>query len=549
MIFKHIGQASRMSVRQMPSWRPSCCNKLVSTQGLVSIQNEGLPQNGRRLFSKLAKRSITKAYSMSAAMIQGYEQGDFGRRYKSMAPAAVVEAIQNLKSVCGEENVSTSMSVREHHGHDESYHESMMPSAVLFPQNVEQVSEIAKLCYSKNIHMLPFGSGTGLEGGVSATEGGISIDLTKMDKITDLNPEDFDVTVEPGVKRSDLNHHVKDAGLWFPVDPGAECSLCGMVATSASGTNAVRYGTMRENVINLEVVLADGTIINTAGKDRRTKKTAAGYNLTNLFVGSEGTLGIVTKATLRLYPIPETIVAAVCSFPTIKDAVDCVVMILQCGIPVARIELMDDVAMDMCNKYSSTDYHVAPSLFLEFHGSDRSVEDQVEKTNEIVTMNEGSNFFWAKEMEDRNRLWKARHSMYYAALAYKPGCKGIVTDVCVPVSHLPELVTAAKEDAISSNLITPILGHVGDGNFHCFVIMDPRDPDEVSAAKHFHERLARHALELNGTCTGEHGIGIGKMKLLKEELGDNTINVMKSIKKALDPKNLLNPGKVLDYHY
>ncbi|XP_065065346.1 probable D-lactate dehydrogenase, mitochondrial [Rhopilema esculentum] len=471
------------------------------------------------------------------------------KRNNSMAPAAVIESLDSLRKICGAENVSTSMSVREHHSHDESYHESFMPNAVVFPQNVEQVSEVVKVCYSKNVHIIPFGTGTGLEGGVTATQGGICVDLTKMDKIIDLNPEDFDVTVEPGVKRDDLNHYVKDAGLWFPVDPGAECSLCGMVATSASGTNAVRYGTMRENVMNLEVVLADGKIIHTAGKDRRTKKTAAGYNLTNLFVGSEGTLGLITKATLRLYPIPETIVAAVCSFPTIKDAVDSVVMILQCGIPIARIELMDDLAMEMCNKYSGTDYTVAPSLFLEFHGSDKSVEDQLEKTNEIVNMNEGSNFFWAKEMEERNRLWKARHSMYYAALAFKPGCKGIVTDVCVPISNLPELVTAAKEDAVSSNLVTPVLGHVGDGNFHCFVIVDPKDPDEISAAKHFHERLARHALSLNGTCTGEHGIGIGKMKLLQEELGHDTFNVMKQIKKALDPKNILNPGKVLDFYY
>jgi len=320
---------------------------------------------------------------LSSLLTRRRERRSAARRHRSMAPAAVVEALESLKSICGQDNVSTSMSMREHHGHDESYHESVMPSAVVFPQNVEQVSEVTKLCNSRRIHVIPFGTGTGLEGGVNATEGGICIDLTKMDKIVDLNPEDFDVTVEPGVKRTDLNHYVKDAGLWFPVDPGAECSLCGMVATSASGTNAVRYGTMRENVINLEVVLADGTIINTAGKDRRTKKTSAGYNLTNLFVGSEGTLGLITKATLRLYPIPEMIAAAVCNFPTVKDAVDCAVMILQCGIPIARVELMDDVAIDMCNKYSNTDYAVAPSLFLEFHGSDKSVDDQIEKTGKF----------------------------------------------------------------------------------------------------------------------------------------------------------------------
>eukprot|EP00794_Sanderia_malayensis_P019114 gene19114-21031_t len=468
-------------------------------------------------------------------------------RRVNMPPSSIVEALPALKQICGEENVSTTLSTREYHSHDESYHDPGFPAAVVFPQTVEQVSEIAKVCHKKNIYMIPFGTGTGLEGGVNAIENGLCIDLTKMDKIVDLHPEDFDVTVEPGVTRDQLNHYIKDSGLWFPVDPGAECSLCGMAATSASGTNAVRYGTMRENVINLEVVLADGTIINTAGKERRTKKTAAGYNLTNLFVGSEGTLGIITKATIRLYPIPEVITAAVCSFPTIKDAVDCVVMTLQCGIPIARIELMDDVAIDMCNKYSGTDYDVSPSLFLEFHGSEKGVEDQVEKTGEIVEANEGSNFFWEKEMEERNRLWKARHAMYYAALAYRPGCKSVVTDVCVPISHLPELITCAKEDALASNLTTPMLGHVGDGNFHCFVTMDPNDPDEIMEAKHFHERLASHALSLKGTCTGEHGIGQGKIKLLKEEVGNETYDVMRSIKKTFDPKNILNPGKVLDF--
>uniref|UniRef100_A0A8C7WV26 D-lactate dehydrogenase (cytochrome) n=2 Tax=Oryzias sinensis TaxID=183150 RepID=A0A8C7WV26_9TELE len=317
-----------------------------------------------------------------------------------------------------------------------------------------------------------------------------------MDQILDLHPEDFDVTVEPAVTRKTLNAYLRDTGLWFPVDPGADASLCGMAATSASGTNAVRYGTMRENVINLEVVLADGTIVHTAGKGRRPRKTSAGYNLTNLFVGSEGTLGIITKTTLRLYGIPEATVSAVCSFASVQAAVDSTVQILQAGVPIARIEFLDDVMMDACNRFSSLSYPVVPTLFLEFHGSERSLEEQVNVTEEITQSNEGSDFQWARDAETRSRLWRARHDAWYAAQALRPGCKAYSTDVCVPLSRLPQIIVETKEDLMESKLTGPIAGHVGDGNFHCLMVVDPSDPDELHRVHLFTERLARFAAHI-----------------------------------------------------
>uniref|UniRef100_A0A4W6EUI9 D-lactate dehydrogenase (cytochrome) n=2 Tax=Lates calcarifer TaxID=8187 RepID=A0A4W6EUI9_LATCA len=312
-----------------------------------------------------------------------------------------------------------------------------------------------------------------------------------MDQILDLHQEDFDVTVEPGVTRKALNAYLRDTGLWFPVDPGADASLCGMAATSASGTNAVRYGTMRENVVNLEVVLSDGTIIHTAGKGRRPRKTSAGYNLTNLFVGSEGTLGIITKTTLRLYGIPEAMVSAVCSFPSVQDAVDSTVQILQAGVPIARIEFLDDVMIDACNRFSCLSYPVTPTLFLEFHGSEQSLKEQVNTTEDITQSNRGSDFQWAQDAETRNRLWKARHDAWYAALALRPGCKAYATDVCVPLSQLPQIIVETKEDLIENRLTGPIAGHVGDGNFHCLMVVDPTDPEELHQVHLFTERLAR----------------------------------------------------------
>ncbi|KAM5126452.1 putative D-lactate dehydrogenase, mitochondrial [Mantella aurantiaca] len=419
------------------------------------------------------------------------------------------------------------------------------PDVVVWPQNLEEVSKMAEICYSHHLPIIPYGTGTGLEGGVCALEGGVCFDLSRMDRIRSLSSEDFYVTVEPGVTRKSLNYFLRDSGLWFPVDPGADASLCGMAATSASGTNAVRYGTMRDNVINLEVVLPDGRILDTAGKDRTFRKSSAGYNLTNLFVGSEGTLGIITKATLRLHGVPEVTLAAVCSFPSTQAAVDSTVQILQSGIPIARIEFLDDVMIDACNNYNGLNYSVSPTLFLEFHGTETSVTEQLELTGEITQVNGGSDFSWARDQEDRNRLWTARHNAWYAVLALRPGCQGYSTDVCVPISKLPKIIVDTKEDLIQSGITGPIAGHVGDGNFHCIIVLDLKDEDEVRRVKEFTDRLARRALSLHGTCTGEHGVGIGKRWLLREEVGEIGFHVMKQIKASLDPKNLMNPGKVI----
>ncbi|XP_030059496.1 putative D-lactate dehydrogenase, mitochondrial [Microcaecilia unicolor] len=469
------------------------------------------------------------------------------RRVYSLQHQAQVtgEMMEALREVVGSANVSTAMAVRELHGKDESMHRCRPPDIVVWPQNMEQVSRLAEICYQHNVPMIPFGTGTGLEGGVGAIKGGICFNLSHMNRILDLNVEDFHVTVEPGATRKALNSYLRDSGLWFPVDPGADASLCGMAATSASGTNAVRYGTMRENVINLEVVLPDGRVLNTAGKDRRFRKTSAGYNLTSLFVGSEGTLGIITKAALRLYGTPESIVSAVCAFPSVQAAVDSTVQILQCGIPIARIEFLDDVMVGACNRFSSLQYTVLPTLFLEFHGSDQSVEEQVQQTEEITQTNGGSDFVWAKDQETRTKLWTARHNAWYAALALRPGCKGYATDVCVPLSKLPEIMVETKKDLVESQLTGPIVGHVGDGNFHCIMVLNPDDLEEVQRVKEFTDRLARRALALHGTCTGEHGIGLGKRKLLEEEIGEVGMETMRQLKATLDPKNLMNPGKVL----
>ncbi|XP_063293651.1 probable D-lactate dehydrogenase, mitochondrial isoform X2 [Pelobates fuscus] len=424
-------------------------------------------------------------------------------------------------------------------------HRCRPPEVVVWPETVEHVSKMAELCYNHKVPIIPFGTGTGLEGGVTAVQGGVCFNMTRMDKILNLNTDDFYVTVEPGVTRKSLNSYLRDSGLWFPVDPGADASLCGMAATSASGTNAVRYGTMRDNVINLEVVLSDGRILNTAGKDRNFRKTSAGYNLTSLFVGSEGTLGIITKTSLRLYGVPEAMMSAVCAFPSVQAAVDSTVQILQCGIPIARIEFLDDVMVDACNKYNGLSYHTLPTLFLEFHGTESGVREQVQQTEEITQLNGGSDFTWARDQEERSKLWTARHNAWYAALALRPGCRGYATDVCVPISKLPEIVMKTKKDLLESELTGPIAGHVGDGNFHCIMVLNVDDKDEVSRVKAFTDRLARRALALNGTCTGEHGIGLGKRSLLVEEIGEVGIATMKQIKATLDPQNIMNPGKVI----
>ncbi|XP_062593029.1 probable D-lactate dehydrogenase, mitochondrial isoform X2 [Saccostrea cucullata] len=471
-----------------------------------------------------------------------------GRSFTAQAAQKIAplsnNLVQSLERIVGKNNVSEANAVREQHGRDESYHKCAPPQVVAFAESVEQVSGVAKLCNEHKVPLIPFGSGTGLEGGITAIKGGVCLDVMKMDKVLSVHPEDFDCQVECGVTRKALNNYIRDTGLWFPIDPGADASLCGMCSTSASGTNAVRYGTMRENVMNMEVVLADGRIIHTAGEGRRTKKTSAGYNLTNLFVGSEGTLGIITKATLRLHGIPESSVSAVCSFESIQSAVDTTVQVLQCGIPMARIEFLDEVSVDACNKYAKMDMRVAPSLFLEFSGSPRSLDENAEIVGEIVKMNGGSDFRWATDVDERNRLWKTRHDILYACMALRPGCKPYSTDVCVPVSNLPQVVVESKKYIDEAGIIGPMVGHVGDGNFHVFFPVDQNNPDEVKIVHDVSVKMALLAQELDGTCTGEHGIGLGKRELLLREIGETGIQVMQQLKQTLDPNGILNPGKV-----
>ncbi|XP_015999317.2 probable D-lactate dehydrogenase, mitochondrial [Rousettus aegyptiacus] len=453
--------------------------------------------------------------------------------------------VEALKAVVGCPHVSTAAAVLEQHGHDESMYRCCPPDAVVWPQNVEQVSQLAALCHREGVPIIPFGTGTGIEGGVCAVQGGVCINLTHMDRILELNTGDFSVVVEPGVTRKMLNTHLRDTGLWFPVDPGADASLCGMAATGASGTTTVRYGTMRENVLNLEVVLPDGQLLHTAGPGRHFRKSAAGYNLTGLFVGSEGTLGLITATTLRLHSVPEAIAAATCVFPSVQAAVDSTIHMLQAAVPVARIEFLDEITIDACNRYSNTNLTVAPTLFLEFHGSEQALGEQSQRAEEIVRCNGGSHFSWSKQQEQRSQLWAARHNALYAVLALRPGCKGCITDVCVPISRLPEILVQVKEDMKASGITGSVFGHVGDGNFHCILLVDPEDTEELCRIEAFVYQLGRRALALHGTCTGEHGIGLGKRRLLQEEVGPVGIETMRKLKATLDPRGLMNPGKVL----
>jgi D-lactate dehydrogenase (cytochrome) len=448
--------------------------------------------------------------------------------------------IEKLRARFGE-RLSTAAAIREQHGKDESYHQPFAPDAVVFAHSTEEVQEVVKLCAAEKVPIVPFGTGTSLEGHVAALQGGICLDLSQMNRVLRVSPEDLDVTVEAGVTRKQLNEHLRDTGLFFPIDPGANASLGGMTATRASGTNAVRYGTMRENVLALTVVLADGRIIRTA---RRARKSAAGYDLTRIFVGSEGTLGVITEVTLRLYGIPEAISAAVCPFPTIEDAVDTVIETIQSGVPVARIELLDDVQMDAINRYSKFSYKVAPTLFFEFHGTTRGVEEQVGQVKAIAAEHGARDFQWASTQEERSKLWQARHEAYYAALALKPGAKGWATDVCVPISRLAECISETKRDLANSFVPAPLVGHVGDGNFHLSFLIDPSKPEEIAEAARLNERLVHRAIALDGTCTGEHGVGWGKIDFLLAEHGE-AVSVMRQIKKALDPDNIMNPGKIV----
>ncbi|MDH3689043.1 MAG: FAD-binding protein [Gammaproteobacteria bacterium] len=450
------------------------------------------------------------------------------------------QIVDEIRAVIGD-RLSTSQSVRERHGKDESYHASVPPDAVAVAHSDDEVAAIVKICARHKTPVIPFGTGTSLEGHVAALHGGVCIDVSEMNEVVQVNAEDLDVTVQPGVTRKQLNNYLRDLGLFFPIDPGADASLGGMTATRASGTNAVRYGTMRENVLSLSVVLADGRIIKTS---KRARKSAAGYDLTRLFVGSEGTLGVITEITLKLYGIPEAISAAVCSFATLEDAVNTTIATIQSGIPVARIELLDDVQMDAINKYSCLQYPVASTLFLEFHGSDASVAEQAEAVQAIAADFGGGDFQWATRPEQRSKLWQARHDAAYACKALRPGCEIWATDVCVPISRLAECITETRRDIEESKLIAPIVGHVGDGNFHLVFVVDQSDVDECERALAVNERMVMRALAMDGTCTGEHGIGYGKMDFLVAEHGEG-VSVMRDIKRALDPDNIMNPGKII----
>ncbi len=438
------------------------------------------------------------------------------------------------------DRLSTTDAVREHHGHDMSRQPTRLPDAVVYAENEDEVARVVSACFEAGIPVTPFAAGSSMEGHTIPLKGGISLDLTRMNQIVQVNHEDFDVQVQAGVTRKQLNAHIRDTGLFFPIDPGADASLGGMASTRASGTTAVRYGTMRENVLALRVVTPQGKIITTG---RRTKKSSTGYDLTKLFVGAEGTLGVITEVTVKLHPIPETIASAVCAFETMRGAVEAVVATIQSGIPVARIEFLDEVAVEAANRHAGLTLKLAPTLFLEFHGSPRWVEEQSNTVREIADEFGGSDFQWSTRTEDRERLWKARHETIYANQTLRPGCKAFTTDVCVPISRLAEAVLAAREDIDNSFVMGKIIGHVGDGNFHVGYLIKPEIPEELAEAERLSERLYQRAIDMGGTFSGEHGIGISKLKYLRREHGD-AVDMMNAIKAALDPKGIMNPGKL-----
>jgi len=450
-------------------------------------------------------------------------------------------AIAALKERLGARANDTA-AVRDHHSHGESYHTPAPPDIVCSPQTTGDVAAILAISARHQVPVVAFGAGTSLEGHVNAIHGGISIDLREMNRIVRVSAEDLDATVEAGVTRLQLNKALANTGLQFPVDPGADATIGGMAATRASGTTAVRYGTMRENVLGLTVVLADGRVIHTG---TRARKSSAGYDLTRLFVGSEGTLGVITEITLRLHPLPEAVSAATCAFATMQGAVETVIATIQLGIPVARIELLDETQMDAVNRYSKTDYPVAPALFFEFHSdSQRHVADQAEAVQALALERGGRGFSWATHLEDRERLWQARHSALYAALALRPGGRAWTTDVCVPISRLAECILETKKDNAGASFPICLVGHAGDGNFHLIYILDPASASELDEARRLNECMVMRALAMGGTCTGEHGVGIGKMKYLEAEHGE-ALDVMRTLKRALDPDNRMNPGKMV----
>lgn len=437
-------------------------------------------------------------------------------------------------------NLQTGAAIREQHGSSETHYAAMAPDAVVYAENAEDVAALVNLCAAAKVPIVPFGAGTSIEGNAAAVMGGVSLDMTRMDVIVAVNAEDFDCVVQPGVRREQLNEYLRDQGLFFPIDPGANATIGGMASTRASGTNAVRYGTMKDAVLALEVVTAQGKVIRTA---RRARKSAAGYDLTRLYVGSEGTLGVITQITLRLHPIPEAVSAAVCSFATLDGAVDTVVQAIQCAIPLARVEILDALQMRAVNRWSKLDYPETPTLFFEFHGSEKHVAEQVDTTKALADANGGGEFAWSNRPEERSRLWQARHDAYYATVNLRDGAVGWATDVCVPMSRLAECIAETHKDLAGSSIPATILGHVGDGNFHVVFSIDPESAEEMEEVELLNARLIERALAMDGTCTGEHGIGLGKQHWLVAELGD-AVEEMRTIKRALDPGNILNPGKI-----
>ena len=453
-------------------------------------------------------------------------------------PPALLDALaQRFGARC-----STALAVREQHGRDElAFTTVPPPAAVVFAESTQDVADAVRLAAAHEVPVIPFGVGSSLEGHLLAVQGGISIDLGRMNRVLAVHPQDLTVTVQAGVTRKQLNDEIKSTGLFFPIDPGADATLGGMSATRASGTNAVRYGTMRENVLSLEVVTAGGDVVRTG---TRARKSSAGYDLTRLFVGSEGTLGIITEVTLRLYPLPEAVSAAICSFPSVADAVNTTIETIQMGVPIARVELIDANTVRAVNAHSRLGLREEPLLLMEFHGSPAGVREQAETVQEIAASHGGEAFEWASTPEERTRLWTARHNAFFAALQSKPGCKAITTDACVPISQLAEAVVTSVHEAEASGLPYFLVGHVGDGNFHMGYLIDPDSAAERQLAENLNHRLVNHALALGGTCTGEHGVGLHKMGFLRDEAGVGTIDLMRAIKQALDPKNILNPGKI-----
>ena len=453
-------------------------------------------------------------------------------------PEAFVAA---LRSRFGEQ-LSTAAAVREHHGRDESAFPPMPPDAVVFARSTGDVAALVALAAEHRVPVIPYGVGSSLEGHLLAVEGGVSVDLSQMNRVLALNSEDLTVTVQAGVTRMQLNNEIKHTGLFFPIDPGADATVGGMAATRASGTNAVRYGTMRENVLGLTVVTAEAKVIRTS---RRAKKSSAGYDLTRVFVGAEGTLGIITEATLRLYPQPEAIAAAICSFPSVEAAVAATIATIQMGVPIARCELLDALTVRAVNLRDRLGLPEQPLLLFEFHGTPAGVAEQTTAVQDIAREHGGHDFKWATTPEERTRLWSARHNAYFACLQLKPGSRSCTTDVCVPISRLAECIGETIRDTEASSLPAPILGHVGDGNFHCAILVDPANPDEVEEAERLNRRIVERALRMDGTCTGEHGVGLHKIDFLIDEHGADAVELMARIKRAFDPLNILNPGKVL----